>query len=49
MDISQYVHTLLKRKVEQAFSFITHTKAKKGKSWPVSFFLFFTENSFLKE
>lgn len=46
MGISQCVHTLLKRKVEQAFSFITHTKARRGSHgrW-----VFFTENSFLKE
>ena len=39
VGILQFVHALLKRKVEHAFSFIPHTKAKREKPWPVSFFL----------
>lgn len=35
------MHALLKRKVEHAFSFLSHRKTKSEKPWPVRFFFFF--------
>lgn len=34
---STCIHTLLKRKLEYAFSFIPHTQADREKPWLVSF------------